>query len=101
MTVPSMPMVSDVARSMPAPTPVVPRQMLPPPTMMASSKLRSDLASAISPAMRSTTAKSIVSSDADEASASPDILSTIRLGLATHPRLPRHRPPHAPVSQDR
>ncbi len=31
ITVPSMPMASDVARSIPAPAPVVPRQMLPPP----------------------------------------------------------------------
>ena len=79
ITVASMPMVSDVVRSIPWPVPVVPRQMLPPPTTMASSRLRSSAwAVAISPARRSTTAASMVSSDADEANASPDIFSTSR-----------------------
>ena len=78
MTVPNMPMVSEVARSMPAPAPVVPRQMLPPPTITASSRSSSSRALAISTAMRSTMEASMVSSDAEEANASPDIFSTIR-----------------------
>src|SRR5665213_1147862 len=52
--------------------------MLPPPTTMASSRSSSSRAVAISSARRSTTAASIVSSEADEARASPDILSTRR-----------------------
>ena len=43
MTVASMPMVSDVVRSIPCASPVVPRQMLPPPTTMASSRSSSAL----------------------------------------------------------
>ena len=54
MTVASIPMVSEVARSMPAPAPVVPRQMLPPPTMTASSRSSSWSDRAISPASCST-----------------------------------------------
>ena len=83
MTVPSMPMVSEVARSMPPLSPVVPRQMLPPPTTTASSRAPPSMARAISLAMRSTVAASMVSSDAAEASASPDIFSTIRRGSPT------------------
>ncbi len=78
ITVPNMPMVSDVARSMPAPAPVVPRQMLPPPTITASSRSSSARARAISAAIRSTTEASMVSSEADEAKASPDIFKTMR-----------------------
>ncbi len=91
MTVPSMPMASEVARSMPAPAPVVPRQMFPPPTITASSRSSSSRASAISPANRSTTTASMVSSDDDEARASPDILSTMRLVSPTCGRLPHVR----------
>jgi hypothetical protein len=76
-------MVSEVARSMPAPAPVVPRQMLPPPTITASSRSRSERAPAMSTAIRSTMEASIVSSDAEEASASPDIFRTIRRRLPT------------------
>ena len=83
MTVPSMPMVSEVARSMPPLSPVVPRQMFPPPTTTASSRPPPSMARAISLAMRSTVAASMVSSEAAEASASPDILSTIRRGSPT------------------
>ena len=71
-------MVSEVARSMPAPAPVVPRQMFPPPTMTASSMSSSDRVSAISRASCSTAAASMVSSDADEASASPDSFRMMR-----------------------
>src|SRR5450755_2647701 len=71
-------MVSDVARSMPAPAPVVPRQMLPPPTITASSRSNSPRVSAISAASRSTTMASMVSSEAEEANASPDIFRTMR-----------------------
>src|SRR5580698_6486481 len=78
MTVASIPIVSDVVRSSPWASPVVPRQMLPPPTTMASSRSSSARATAISRANRSTTPPSMVSSDADEASASPDILRTTR-----------------------
>ena len=83
MTVPSMPIVSEVARSMPPLSPVVPRQMLPPPTTTASSRPPPSIALTISLAMRSTVAASIVSSDAAEAKASPDILRTIRRGSPT------------------
>src|SRR5579872_62769 len=78
ITVASMPMVSEVVRSRPWPSPIVPRQMLPPPTTMASSMSSSARARVISRAKRSTTLASMVSSDADEASASPDILRTSR-----------------------
>src|ERR1022692_1180603 len=78
MTVPSIPMVSEVARSIPAPAPVVPRQMLPPPTITASSRSKAAQVCAISWASRSTTVASMVSSDAEEASASPDIFKTMR-----------------------
>ena len=44
MTVASIPMWSAVARSMPADSPVAPRQMLPPPTTTAISTPRSRLA---------------------------------------------------------
>src|SRR5687767_13203562 len=63
---------------MPAPAPVVPRQMLPAPTTTAISTPRSRRASAISPAMRSTTPPSMVSSEADEANASPESFRTTR-----------------------
>ena len=76
MTVPSIPMASDVERSMPAISPVAPRQMFPPPTTIANSRSSSSLVSAISRQSRSTVAASIVWSDAVEASASPDIFST-------------------------
>ena len=85
ITVPSMPIVSDVARSMPAPSPVAPRQMLPPPITKASSRSWSAHAEAISVASRSTIATSIVSSLDDEASASPDILRTSRRGATQLP----------------
>jgi hypothetical protein len=78
MTVPSMPMVSDVARSMPWPAPVVPRQMLPPPTTMAISTSNSLRAIPISLARRATVTASRVSSDKALANASPEILSTTR-----------------------
>ncbi len=78
MTVASIPIVSEVDRSMPAPAPVVPRQMLPPPTITASSRSSSWSDRAISPASCSTVEESMVSSEADEASASPDIFSTMR-----------------------
>src|ERR1019366_8274367 len=78
MTVPSIPMVSEVARSMPAPAPVVPLQMFPPPTITANSRSNSDRVWAISKARRSTTGASMVSSEAEEASASPDIFNTMR-----------------------
>src|ERR1700676_1218570 len=78
MTVPSIPMASEVARSMPAPAPVVPRQMLPPPTITASSRSRCSRVWAMSTASCSTTAASMVSSDADEARAPPDIFRTMR-----------------------
>ena len=78
-------MVSEVARSMPPLSPVVPRQMLPPPTTTASSRPPPSMARAISLAMRSTVAASMVSSEAAEASASPDILRTIRRGSPTMP----------------
>src|SRR5580704_6848374 len=71
-------MVSEVARSMPAPAPVVPRQMLPPPTITASSRSKAAQVWAISRASRSTTVASMVSSDAEEANASPDIFKTMR-----------------------
>src|SRR5579872_4631723 len=77
-TVASMPMVSDVVRSRPWDSPVAPRQMLPPPITMASSNSSSARALAISRANRSTTAPSMVSSDAEDANASPDILRTTR-----------------------
>src|ERR1700678_787145 len=83
ITVPSIPMVSEVARSIPPLSPVVPRQMLPPPTTTASSSPPPSMARAISLAMRSTVAASMVSSDAAEARASPDILSTMRRGSPT------------------
>src|SRR5215469_9951999 len=63
---------------MPLDSPVVPRQMLPPPTTTASSRPPASMAFAISLAMRSTVAVSMVSSDAAEARASPDILRTMR-----------------------
>src|SRR5579875_1429342 len=91
MTVASMPIVSEVARSRPWPSPTVPRQMLPPPTITASSRSNSSRTSTISPASRSTTPASIVSSEAGEARASPDILSTTRRRLpagSTDPNLP-------------
>src|SRR5271165_6040910 len=78
MTVPSMPMVSEVARSMPSPAPVVPRQMLPPPTTIAICTSSSSRALAISLASRATVEASIVSSEEELASASPESLSTIR-----------------------
>src|ERR1700688_73300 len=78
MTVASMPMVSDVVRSSPCASPMAPRQMLPPPTTMASSRSSSTRSEVISRAKRSTTPPSIVSSDAEQARASPDILRTIR-----------------------
>src|SRR5580693_5045543 len=78
MTVASMPIVSDVERSRPCASPVVPLQMLPPPTTMASSRSSSARATLISRAKRSTTPPSMVSSDADDARASPDILRTTR-----------------------
>src|SRR5579875_2429124 len=78
ITVPSMPIVSEVARSIPCPAPCWPRQMLPPPIMTASSTPSSAWESAISFAMRRTVAASIVSSLAELASASPDSLSTAR-----------------------
>ena len=91
ITVPSMPMVSEVARSMPPLSPVVPRQMLPPPTTTASSRSPPSMAWVISPAMRSTVAASMVSSEAAEARASPDILRTIRRGCS-HLRLDAQEP---------
>src|SRR4051812_25570759 len=78
MTVASMPMWSAVARSIPADSPVAPRQMLPPPTTTAICTPRSRWHSAISVAMRATVAPSMVSSTSDEAKASPDILRTTR-----------------------
>src|SRR5580704_3663582 len=63
---------------MPLDSPVVPRQMLPPPTTTASSRPPASMAWAISLAIRSTVAVSMVSSDAAEAKASPDILRTMR-----------------------
>src|SRR5215469_12874915 len=63
---------------MPLDSPVVPRQMLPPPTTTASSRPPASMARAISLAIRSTVAASMVSSDAAEARASPDILRTMR-----------------------
>src|SRR6516165_7371880 len=80
-----MPMVSEVARSMPLLSPVVPRQMLPPPTTTANCRPPASMACAISLAMRSTVAASMVSSDAAEARASPDILRTMRRGSPTIP----------------
>ena len=59
MTVASIPMVSAWARSIPAPAPAIPRQMLPPPTTMASSVPRSRRTSDTSPAMRATTSPSM------------------------------------------
>ena len=82
MTVPNIPIVSDVVRSIPASSPVAPRQMFPPPTMIASSRSRSLFACATSLARRSTVTASIVSSEAAEAKASPDILRTTRFSLA-------------------
>src|SRR3954452_6848288 len=63
---------------MPAPAPVAPRQMLPPPTTIATSVPSSARASASSMAIRSTMPPSIVSSDAVLAKASPDSFSTPR-----------------------
>src|SRR5580700_11086700 len=83
MTVPSMPIMSEVARSMPPLSPVVPRQMLPPPTTTASSSSPPSMARVSSLEMRSTVAASMVSSLAAEASASPDILRTMRRGCPT------------------
>ena len=91
ITVPNMPIVSEVARSIPPLSPVVPRQMFPPPTTTANSRLPASMALAISPAMRSTVAASMVSSEAAEASASPDILRTIRLGAPTSGSMLRSR----------
>ena len=85
MTVPSIPIVSEVARSMPSPSPVAPRQMFPPPIMMASSSPSASRAAAISDASRSTVGASIVSSLDDDASASPDILRTQPATAATQP----------------
>src|ERR1700722_795866 len=83
ITVPSIPMVSEVARSIPPLSPVVPRQILPPPTTTASSSPPPSIARPISLAIRSTVAASMVSSDAAEANASPDILRTMRRGSPT------------------
>ena len=81
-------MVSEVARSMPAPAPVVA-----PPDVAAADhdrqlevELGAGLGDLAAPVARPSLA-SIVSSEAEEASASPDILSTTRLGL-THRRCP-------------
>src|SRR5690349_18432020 len=63
---------------MPVLEPVAPRQMLPPPTTTAISVPRSWRTSAISLAMRWTTAPSIVSSLAELAKASPESFSTTR-----------------------
>src|SRR5579883_259159 len=101
ITVASIPMVSEVARSRPLPAALVPRQMLPPPMTMASSTPSSARAWAISEAMRSTTAASMVSSEAADARASPDILSTTRRqrgwpGLVAGKALSAPTPPSAP-----
>src|SRR4051794_37504746 len=63
---------------MPAPAPVAPRQMLPPPTTMATSVSSSRRASASSMAMRSTISPSMVSSLAELANASPETFRTTR-----------------------
>ncbi len=85
MTVPSMPMRSELARFMPAIAPVAPRQMLPPPTTTASSSPPRSMALAISEARKSTVEASIVSSLAAEARASPDSFRTTRRTRAYPP----------------
>src|SRR5215218_1681519 len=88
ITVANMPMVSAWARSMPAPAPAMPRQMLPPPTTMAISVPRSRRTSATSEAIRATVGPSIPKPVAGSANASPDSFSTTRLQLPRMPGLP-------------
>src|SRR5215217_2400988 len=88
MTVASMPIVSAWARSMPAPAPAMPRQMLPPPTTMAISVPRSRWTSATSAAIRATVSPWIPKPVAGSANASPDSLRTTRLQFPRIPALP-------------
>src|SRR5579872_83686 len=100
MTVASMPMVSLVARSIPSPAPIVPRQMLPPPTTTAISTPNSSQAAAISRASLATVAASMVSSEAALASASPESLSTTlcQRGFSDSVMVPTPLPSSAPGS---
>src|SRR6478672_9318855 len=88
ITVASIPMVSAWARSMPAPAPAMPRQMLPPPTTTAISVPRSRRTSAISAAMRATVAPWMPKPVTGSANASPDSLRTTRLQFPRMPALP-------------